>query len=95
MLSLRDWNTTSESQKMYRQLETTTEYKNNTVLIAGLTTGLVVVCMILATFGLFVFYRRRKRVKEQKMDFSIQPITPIPPVYLPPPLQQVNITKYI
>lgn len=88
MLFDQSWNITRESK--YSQLEMkVTEYNNDkTALIAGLTTGIVVICMIITTFGLFVLYHHRYRAKkqplEEEMDFVMDPITPIPAAHLPP-----------
>lgn len=92
MLFDQSWNTTRESE--YSQVEMkVTEYNDDkTVLIAGLTTGIVVICMIITTFGLFVLYHHRYRAKkqqqqeeeEEEMDFVMDPITPIPAAHLPP-----------
>lgn len=68
-----------------------------TALVAGLTTGLVVIALVAATVAGFVFYRRRKLQKlvqeqiqyEKDSCYTIQP----PPIIisnidtvLPPPL---------
>lgn len=96
MLSDRSWNTTKQSE--YSQLEAKVTGHNNdkTALIAGLTTGIVVICMIITTFGLFVLYHHRHRTKkqqqqEEQMDFVMEPITPVTAAHLPP--EQVSINR--
>lgn len=58
-----------------------------TALIAGLTTGLVVFALIIATVAGFVYYRRRK-LRQEEEDFMRKEeeynIKPPPMAYLPP-----------
>jgi hypothetical protein len=57
-----------------------------TALIAGLTTGLVVIALIAATIAGFVFHRRRKLLKDQKdPPVIISNIDTVLPPPLPPP----------
>lgn len=79
--------------KIQLQVTATEFHTNNndkrTILIAGLTTGLV--CIIVGTIGVFAFYKRRRRRRpklveyhDDEKSFSIEPITPIKPAILPP-----------
>lgn len=65
--------------------------KKKTILIAGLATGLA--CIIVGTIGVIVFYKRQKKRRrpnfvenynDDEKYFSIEPLTPIKPVILPP-----------
>lgn len=80
-----------------KQLRATNHTENNsiddsaasnkrTALIAGLTTGLVVFALIIATVAGFVYYRRRK-LRQEEDDFMRNEeynIKPPPMAYLPP-----------
>ncbi|CEP15204.1 hypothetical protein [Parasitella parasitica] len=96
---------TSDMQKRMNQLQiSATNFDSNsnnnsndkhqTALIAGLTTGLVVLALIAVTIAGFVFYRRRKlqKILLQQQDEKKPYIPPNPPIIisdvdtvLPPP----------